>query len=292
MTYGVDIVDLDWIQSFTAAAKQESFSKAANEMNISQPALSKHVRNLENHLDVKLFHRTPSGIRLTEAGIHFYKRIRPIMSEIGRIRSELREYNKHHPIAIGSLPSIATYYLPSRIRNFEFADRSFSLMLQNTSKELIQSLKEERLDVVFIEMDYDDEALWRHELFTEPYYALFSLDHKYNSKEAVQLIELCEEPLITHQAPCDVRSHIIHQMDLIGCQPNIVSEVAFGEFIYGSVAVGEGIAIVPELLAKNTQHLNIVSLPIVDFGRKRTISLVSRNKKLGSLLYNYITPKD
>lgn len=286
--YGVNIMNLDWIQSFIAAAKQESFSKAAHENSISQPALSKHVRNLENHLNVRLFHRTPAGITLTEAGAHFYNRIRPIMSEITLINSELRGFNRNHPIAIGSLPSIATYYLPARIRGFEYAERSFSLMLQNTSDELLQSLREERLDAVFIETDYDHDSLWSRELFTEPYYALFSLDHKYKTKEAVELSELGEEQLITHQAPCDVRSHIIHQMGLKGIKPNIVSEVAFGEFIYGSVSVGEGIAIVPELLAKNIQHLNLFSLPIVDFGRKRTISLVSRNKKLGSLLFNYI----
>src|SRR5699024_12007626 len=76
-------------------------TRRSSDLNISQPALNKHVRNLENNLDVKLFHRTPSGITLTEAGIHFYNRIKPVMSEIGRIRSELREYSNNHPIAIG-----------------------------------------------------------------------------------------------------------------------------------------------------------------------------------------------
>lgn len=281
-------MNLDWLQSFSEAAKQKSFSKAANVNNISQPALSKHIQNLENNLDVRLFHRTPTGITLTEAGEHFYNRIIPVIAELTTIRTDLQAFDRCKPIAIGSLPSIATYYLPLRIQNFEFMDRPVSLMLQNTSGELLQSIQEERLDAVFIETDYIDESMWSCELFTEPYYALFPLNHKYKSKDTVELSELCEEPLITHQSPCDTRNHIVYQMELAGYKPNIISEVAFGDFIYGAVAAGMGITIVPELLAKNIHHLNLFALPIVNFGRKRTISLVSQNKILGSMLHQYI----
>lgn len=285
-------MNLDWLQSFTEAAKQKSFSKAASINNISQPALSKHIKNLEINLNVRLFHRTPTGITLTEAGELFYNRIMPIIAELTLIRTDLQAFCRNNPIVIGSLPSIATYYLPLRIKDFKFMERPVSLMLQNTSHELLQSLKEERLDAVFIEAEHIDESLWSSELFTEHYYALFPLDHEYKSKNNVKLIELCGEPLITHQAPCDVRSHIVRQMELIGYQPNIVSEVSFGDFIYGSVATGTGITIIPELLAKNINHLNVFSLPIVDFGRTRTISLVSKNEKLGPILYQYIKNTD
>lgn len=285
-------MNLDWLQSFTEAAKQKSFSKAANVKNLSQPALSKHIQNLENNLDVRLFHRTATGITLTEAGEYFYSRIMPVIAEVTTIREELQRFCRSNPIAIGSLPSLATYYLPLRMKGFLFMDRPVSLLLQNTSSELLQSLQEERLDAAFIETEYTDKSLWSCELFTESYYALLPLDHKYKSKDTVQLIELCEEPLITHQAPCDTRSHIVSQMELIGYKPNIVSEVAFGDFIYGAVAAGMGITIVPELLAKNINHLDLLVLPIVNFGRKRTISLVSQDKRLGSMLYQYIKRVD
>ncbi|WP_071458594.1 LysR family transcriptional regulator [Bacillus massilinigeriensis] len=285
-------MNLDWLQSFTQAAKQKSFSKAASVNNISQPALSKQIQNLESSLNVRLFHRTPTGITLTEAGQYFYNRIVPIMTELTVIRSDLQTFCRSTPVAIGSLPSLATYYLPLRMKGFKFMDRSVSLMLQNTSSELLHSLREGRLDAVFIETEHTLDSLWRYELFKEPYYALFSLDHKYRSKNSVKLRELCEEPFITHQAPCDLRNHIIHQIELIGYKPNIVSEVTFGDFIYGSVASGIGITIIPELLAKNINHPNLFSLPIVDFGRKRTISLITRDKNLGSTLYQYIKRPD
>lgn len=286
-------MDFVWIQSFLTAVEQKSLSKAAQKSNISQPALSKHIRNLESILHVTLFNRTPTGITLTEAGAHYYKRITPIMAEVSMIHAELADYNQHHPITIGSLPSIATHYLPAKIADFTFEQRPISLMLQNTSNELFHSLKEGRLDLAFMETnDLPGPSMWRQALFTESYYALFAAHHKYNKKTSVQMTDLYEEPLITHQAPCDVRNHIIQQMNAKGLHPNIKSEVAFGEFVYGAVAVGEGIAIVPELLAMHTKHLPVIALPIVDFGKNRTISLVSRHEKIGSALFHYMEKKD
>lgn len=283
-------MNIEWLQSFAEAAKQKSISKAAKENNISQPALSKHIRNLEDDLDVVLFHRTSAGIELTEAGERFHTRILPVIAELTAIRQELRQYCRTTPIAIGSLSSLATYYLPSRIKGLQLLDRPMTFMLQNTSKELVQSLQEGRLDAVFVDTLYTIESLWNCELFTESYYAVFPLDHRFQLKKRVELSELCEEPLIVHQAPCDSRNHIISQMELLGLKANIISEVAFGDFIYGYVMGGMGITIVPELVAKNISHLELSSLPIVNF--KRSISLAAKSSKLGSQLYEFISAVD
>lgn len=282
-------MNLDWLQSFTEAAKQKSFSKAAEMNHISQPALSKHIQHLESKLDVKLFHRTPKGITLTEAGEYLYNRIIPVMNELTDIHGDLQQFQRNTPISIGSLPSLATYYLPLKMKDFQFMDRSVSLMLQNTSEELLQSLHEGKLEAIFVETEsIKNDQMWSFELFTEPYYALFPAEHPFKSKGTVELREIHKEPFITHQAPCDTRNHIIKQMELAGYQPNIISEVTFGDFIYGAVAAGMGITIVPALLANNIRHLQLLALPISDFGRNRTISLVSKNKRLGSILYDYI----
>lgn len=283
-------MNIEWLQSFAEAAKQKSFSKAAKETNLSQPALSKHIRNLEDDLESVLFHRTSTGIELTEAGERFHNRILPVIAELTSIRQELRQFRRTTPIAIGSLPSLATYYLPSRIKELRLLDRPMTLMLQNTSKELVQSLQEGRLDVVFVNTLDIGESLCSYELFSEPYYAVFPFDHRFRSKQTVELAELCEEPLIVHQAPCDSRNHITSQMELLGLKPNIISEVAFGDFIYGYVMAGMGITIVPELVAKNISHLELFSLPIVKF--KRSISLAAKSSKLGSQLYEFMLAVD
>jgi LysR family transcriptional regulator, transcription activator of glutamate synthase operon len=182
---------------------------------------------LEGDLGIVLFHRTSTGIELTEAGERFYTRITPVIAELSAIRQELQQFSRNNPIVIGSLPSLAAYYLPSKMKGLRSLDRPISLMIQNTSKELVQSLHNGRLDAVFVDTLSTGESLWNRELFTEPYYAVFPLDHRFKSKETVELVELCDEPLITHQAPCDTRKHVIEQIEALGYKPNIISEAAF-----------------------------------------------------------------
>lgn len=284
-----DTMNVEWFHSFIAAANQKSFSKAAQISNLSQPALSKHIRNLENNLGIELFHRTSIGIELTEAGDRFYTRITPVLTELTAIREELQQFSISNPITIGGLPSLATYYLPNKMNELKQLGRPITLMIQNTSNELLQSLDKGRLDAVFVDAKYTGESLWNWELFSEPYYAVFPLNHRFNSRIAVELEELCEEPLIVHQAPCDSRKDIVEQIQSLGYTPNIISEVNFGDFVFGAVTSGMGITIVPELMAKNIGHLQLFTLPINNFGRSRTISLVTKHKELGSKLYQLIS---
>lgn len=282
-------MNVEWLHSFAEAAKQKSFSKAAQFTNLSQPALSKHIRNLEDFLEVELFYRSSTGIELTEAGERFYMRIIPVMAELTAICEELQQFSQRHPIAIGSLPSLATYYLPNKMKELKEVERPITLMIQNTSKELLHSLEKGRLDAILVESKYVADSLWSYELFMEPYYVVLPLDHRLKSRRAVDLAELCEESLIVHQAPCDSRKDIIEQIQSLGYKPNIISEVNFGDFIFGAVTAGMGITIVPEIIAKNIAHLQLLALPIDNFGKIRTISLVSRNKALGVKLAQLIT---
>lgn len=274
-------VNTEWLKSFTEAANLRSFSKASRATNISQPALSKHIQHLENDLGVSLFYRTPTGIELTEAGQRFYTRIRPVLDELTSIRQELRQFTQNNPIAIGSLPSIATFYLPPRIKTLQ--EQSYSLLIQNTSSELIKSLIEGRLDAGFVDKKYIERTLWSNDLFTESYYAVFPMSHPFQSTKSVKLMDLCGEPLIVHQGPCDSRSHIISNLESLGQKPNIIREVSFGDFIYGYVMAGLGITIVPQLVAQNLSHLELFTLPIEDLNR--TISLVTNSRNHGFQLF-------
>lgn len=78
-------------------------------------------------------------------------------------------------------------------------------------------------------------------------------------------------------------------MDSLGQKPNILNELDFSDFILGSVSSGMGVTIVPELIANNIGHLNLSALPITNFGRNRTISLLSKNKRLGLKLHQTLT---
>jgi LysR family transcriptional activator of glutamate synthase operon len=113
-------MNLEWFHGFLEASRLKSLSKASEKLNISQPALSKQIRNLEEILGVELFKRTAVGVELTEEGTLLHKRIQPILSEMESLRKDLLNLQKVSSVRLGTLPSLATYYLPQKVFEMEF----------------------------------------------------------------------------------------------------------------------------------------------------------------------------
>lgn len=85
---------VDALRVFATVAEQRHFSRAGELLNLSQPGVSLHIRNLENELGTKLLHRSPKEVRLTEAGAILYKHVKQILShyeEAGREIQLLRD---------------------------------------------------------------------------------------------------------------------------------------------------------------------------------------------------------
>ena len=87
----VAAVDLRQLRSFMSVAQQNGFRRGASSLNIAQPAVSRHIKQLETSLGVELFHRTNSGIRLTEAGQALLRHAEELFQKLANIREDLSE---------------------------------------------------------------------------------------------------------------------------------------------------------------------------------------------------------
>ncbi len=279
-------MNLEWFHSFLATARLKSLSKASEQLNLSQPALSKQVQKLEEALGVVLFTRSPAGMELTEAGTVLLTRIQPVLDELEAIRKDLQNLHDPMTIAIGALPSLAAYYLPPRILGLRQQGMEIDIRVANTSFEVFRLLEQEAVDVAVIETKSLTRSLWSAELFFEPYYAVFPADHPLRSRWTVTLSDIASEPLVLYPLGCDVRQSVVQAFHERRMEPRIASEVAFGEFILGFVAAGAGITIVPKLIAEHIGHLPLSAAPISDFPAVRTVSLVARSRQTGKKLYD------
>lgn len=275
----------DWLHSFIDVAEHKSLSKAAEKRNLSQPAISKQIHNLETSLGVLLFQRSSTGVELTEAGKFFLKRITPVLSELTIIQHELQQFQDSPNIKIGALPSLASYYLPFRLKDLHLNQRPIQITIEHASANLVHSVKTGELDAALVESHYVQEPLISYKLFTESYYAIFPLTHSFHGRSSVTIADIHKEPLVIHPDQCSTRQYIAKHFQHLGYEMNIVAEVAFEQYILGSVAAGTGITILPELVAKYIGHLPLFALPITDFESTRTICLATRSAKIGHQLY-------
>jgi LysR family transcriptional activator of glutamate synthase operon len=281
-------MNMEWFHGFLEASRLKSLSKASVKLNMTQPALSKQIRNLEEILGVELFKRTAQGVELTKEGALLHKRIQPILSEIESLRKDLLNLEKISSVRLGTLPSLATHYLPQKL--FKIAQQGIQIDVKvlSTSGEIIALLQNGSIDVAIIQKSPSiPKSYWFTDLYHEPFFAVIPETHLLYHKDSVTLAELKDEPLIVYPSACDVRSSIVEAYQINRFTPNFSVEVSFGESIPGFIAAGAGISILPEIIAMHLSPMSLKAIPINDFGRTRTISLISPKRSLGNKVRRY-----
>lgn len=142
------------LKVFHTVASRSSFTKASEELNISQPAVTKHIKEIENQLNTKLFDRKGTTIQLTQSGkglFEYAERIRNIYRDL---EFEINQINQQHKgkLIIGASTTVAQYILPEILAKFNsyYKDIKIELITHNT--EIISDqLKEGKIDLGIIE---------------------------------------------------------------------------------------------------------------------------------------------
>lgn len=280
-------MNIEYFESFMETARQKSLSKASERLNITQPALSKQIRKIEDYFDSPLLIRSTSGVELTEAGEIVFNRIPNILDEITRIQNELKQLSEIRSIKIGTLPSLAGNYIPSKIVKLKENGIDAEVMIKNTSSEVYELLKKGELDAAIIETIPTNGSFWKMEIFTEPLYAIVHTSHQLSRKESVYLEELAEEEFVLYPSNCKIRQAISSAVKNL----NIRTEVEFGGFLIGYVAAGGGVTVVPEISAKNSGNPLVKAIPILNPDMKRQISMIAQSKSTGKFLYPFFKEK-
>lgn len=137
---------LTQIRDFIAAVDAGSLRAGARALGISQPALTKSIRQLEDDLHVKLLQRSARGAVLTRSGKTFLARARVIQSELSKIESDLRE--QHAPnVAVGASPATVVLFIPEAVDRLRRRGENARLRLvEGLTESLIPQVREESLD--------------------------------------------------------------------------------------------------------------------------------------------------
>lgn len=282
MKKGAKSLNIEYFTSFMEAVNQKSLSKASEKLNISQPALSRQIRKVEEYFDIHLLNRLTSGVELTKAGEVLYNRLPKILSEVDSIQDELNYFRKVRKYFIGTLPSLAGNYIPTKILKLKEKGITTEVVVKNSSAELYELLKNGGIDAAIMESLPKNKTLWQKELFTEPLYAIVHSSNKLVNKTSVSIEDISNEEFVLYPSNCAIRQAISHRIKEI----KVKTEVEFGEFLIGYVAAGGGMTVVPEITTKFMGQNMVKAIPISDDQMKRHISLISQSKETGKLFYS------
>lgn len=243
-------INLTQLAVVHAVAAESSVSRAAERLMVSQPAVSKQLRELERQLGTPLFDRLPRGVRPTEAGAllaDYAGRIFALVDEARERLAELRGLDRGH-LRIGSSTTIAVYLLPPVFVAFRTAYPGVRLTVDIVNAaEVAARLSAGALDVALSEGEPDPAAFDVDPFATDELIAIAPPGHPLAGRRRVPAAVLCREPFVVREAGSGTRAVVEHALADRGLAVTPVMAVGSTIVIKRAVAAGVGVAFVSRL---------------------------------------------
>ena len=243
-------MEIHQLRYVCAIADTGSFSRAAERCQVAQPSLSQQVLKLEESLGAKLFDRLGRSVRLTEAGRAFLPHARSILSQMETARSSVTDkwMDIRGSVSVGVIPTIAPYLMPRYTKAFAKKYPEAKLrIVEETTPILIESLRDLSIDLAILALPLRHKDLELFPLSTEPLFAVLPKDHPRAAAESLALKDLRGEPFVMLRD-----GHCFRDLSIAACtRARVAPRIAFesGQFssLFGMVAAGVGISLVPEM---------------------------------------------
>ena len=242
-------MDIKHLQYFLEVTRSGSFTRAANQLYITQPAISRIIKSLEDELGVPLFIRSWKQLSLTDAGRVLYEHAQIFDQQIEQLKTELDHLftlEKGH-IRIG-LPSIInSFFFSELIASFhkEYPEITFQLV-EDGSKRIEEKVVNDILDFGVVVLPENHDLFDYYTFVQEELKLVVPAAHHLVHKQIVSLKELEGEEFIMFNQDFALRDRIFNACREAGFIPSIISETSQLDFIEEMVASNLGVTLLPE----------------------------------------------
>lgn len=260
------------LRAFHAVALQGSFTRAAENLFLSQPAVSDQVRKLEERFGVLLFNRTTRSVQLTELG----EQLLGITRRLYAVAAEAQELlSSSQALQTGSLTlavDSSVHVLPFIARfNERYPGIRFKIVTGNTD-EALAGLFEFKADFAVLGRPIEGPNLLTQVLSTAPLVAFVGPGHPWSERDSIVLNDLDNTPLVLRERGSTTRQNIEDEMLRVGARLRPAIEVEGREAVFEMVAAGLGVGIISAAELGSTRSMCV--LPIEDCQRYMTETLV------------------
>jgi DNA-binding transcriptional LysR family regulator len=278
------------LQVFYTVAKQLSFTKAAELLYMTQPAVTFQVKQLEEHFNTRLFERSHSKITLTPAGEVALEYAEKILNLSNEMETRLGELTGQvsGTLMVGASTTIAEYMLPRLLGDFKAQYPHVHARLTVANSETIESkVADHTLDVGLIEAPSHHPQLTPQVCGEDELVAICAPNHPLASFKSVSPAQLAEMPYVSREDGSGTREVVDEYLRGNGIQPDdlhIAMELGSREAIKGAVEAGLGIAILSRAtIAKELKLGDLVAVPL-EPRLHRPLSMVYAKEKFRSRL--------
>lgn len=192
------------LEQFVVLARAKNFTRAAEELHLSQPALSRAIQKLEDQLGQPLFERKPREIVLTDLGVVLLDRAKDILKLMDDTFAELSETGRRGRVRLGAIPTIAPYFLPGMLATFAKKHPEISVVVQeDTTDVLIKRCSHGEVDLAILAEPIFAKQLDVEPLFDEELHLLMPRGHPLESEKKITIESVDGYPFVMlNEAHC------------------------------------------------------------------------------------------
>jgi DNA-binding transcriptional LysR family regulator len=275
-------VALRQLRAFLAVARHGSFSRGAQEVAMSQSAISLSIRQLENELGVKLLDRTTRQVNLTAVGEALVAGSSRLIDELDGTLQELRDIGQQRRghVAVSCVPSAARGLMPRCVEYCLEKWPNVSLNIDDVAaSDVTRKVARGEAQFGIASGEIGINELVAEPLMEDPFRLICRRDHPFARRKAIAWSELAGQRLIMLNATSGSRKMIEDTINRAMVQVNIFLELAQPASVLGMVEARLGVAIVPDLAAPRRDDPVLAVRPLIKPRAGRTIYLLRRRDR-------------
>ena len=261
-------MDIRVLKYFVQVARDQSFTKAAEHLYVSQPALSKMIRKLENEVGVSLVDVQPGGVQLTDYGRELFQRAVPLLAEFDSLVNFV-EHAHDRPsglLRVGVTPMIATLYMVDIVTRFNavYPDIEFQI-IEDGTVALRRQLLDANLDLALCIVGREPSPELRDTvLLEEEMVAVLSVDNTLTQCDSLHFSQLAEQPLNLYTKYSALAEQIQERCVKAGFLPKINITSSKVNFMLQMTEHNRGISLLPRPYALRSIRPNLKVVPCTE----------------------------
>ncbi|MFC7321128.1 LysR family transcriptional regulator [Halobacillus campisalis] len=274
-------MDIDALQTYIAVIELESFTKASQRLNLSQPTVSFHIKTLEEHYETTLIDRSPKRFQVTSTGEIVYQRAKQILGILEKAQNEVSEY--HHQlrgeIRIGASYTVGEYILPGILKAFDqlYPEVDLNVTIKNT-EEINTGVQLHELDIGLVEGQVNKKDLSSHPFMEDEMVVVVPIDHPLRSKDEITFKQIQDQTWIFRESGSGTRAVLESLLESYNVRPRKMITIGSNHGVIQGVKQNLGLSLISKTVAEHSNALDLIfPLPFI---------------KVPTRFFSYVTPND
>ncbi|APG49781.1 TPA: LysR family transcriptional regulator [Providencia stuartii] len=260
-------MDIRSLRYFVEVVQLNGFSRAAERLFVTQPAISRSIQKLEQELGYTLLVRENDGVRLTDEGEILLSHAKQILKQFNSMNKALKE--KEGPLSgilnVGLPPVIASTYFADIIMAFSRRYPQVELkILELGTHKMIEAMLNGEVETAAVMLPFDNELFDLHVFSSDRLMLLVSEQHPLAMRNSVKFAELIDEPFIFFSEDFRINELVMSACGIYGKKPVIAGRSSHLDLVTAMVRAGVGVTLLPDSMWNKTRADGLSIIPVIE----------------------------